>query len=764
MTAPKHRRRPLRALSIAAQVAVGLGLGAAIAELAFSARDDGAFPHVNFYVADPALGVRLEPGATMRFRLRDNPVSTIRVNSTGYRGGEWPAPGGAAEVIVVGDSQVFGLGVDDDATFSAVLAERTGRTVINAGVPTYGPAEYRAVAEELLERRGAGTVVVALNLVNDPFELDRPNRERHAVWDGWAVRSETAPAAISDFPGRRWLMSRSHAVYALRRWLHREATQLGTEEVDPLDLGTPSEGLLGDLVARSKEAQARALAEEAAAAKALAAKRARLGAVDGELAERRDALDAAIVRHSNDFDWFDRKVAKAQPGDIVEEEYAESSRSVLVTAALLREAARKRQRALDEAIEAEARRAKRGAGEAEPVGALVAAEAALVAERQRLRDELAAGTPAIDRPPGLFRDTLAAFKEACAARGAALVVVALPIDVQVDPREWAKYGVAEAPDMSEAQVLIDDLLADAEALEVPALDATAALRAASPGAFLDHDIHMTAKGHAALAEALAATLAAGRPARLVLPGPGLPAGLRFAPPDAAWTAADEIVVKGSSAAGCTTQVRDGWLRVQCRRQRPKDRLDGIEVLDGSVPATMALRTEDGLSLVTPLTPGHELRARLRWRGKTRDLEVGWPRGEDGAPRLSAALVDVPGAPTSEPPPTEEDPLCRLHQVVRGEHFCADPGVTWYDEPPPGCRRACASAWGDRALLPACEAAFPRAASDQLACAQNDPLFAPPCPEGQVHAFASNRCFAACDDAHPCAAGACTPWQGGGVCL
>ena len=52
----------------------------------------------------------------------------------------------------------------------------------------------------------------------------------------------------------------------------------------------------------------------------------------------------------------------------------------------------------------------------------------------------------------------------------------------------------------------------------------------------------------------------------------------------------------------------------------------------------------------------------------------------------------------------------------------------------------------------------------IACVQNDPLFAPSCPEGHVHAFASNACFAVCDDAHPCSVGACAPWQGGGVCI
>ncbi len=269
----RARPRWRRGLMISAQLLLGLGLGAVIAEIAFMQRDDGAFPHVNFYVPDPELGVRLEPGATMRFQLRWNPLSTIHVNSRGFRGPDWPAAADN-EVIVVGDSQVFGLGVEDDATFSAGLAGRSGRPVLNAGVPTYGPQEYLATARELLAERRAKVVVVALNFVNDPFEIDRPNRERHAVWDGWAVRSETAPAEVAQFPGRRWLFSRSHAVYALRRWLHERGTAKAPESVelgDPVDLGTPSEGGLHDLVSASQSARAGVSSAQQEAMKQLAA-------------------------------------------------------------------------------------------------------------------------------------------------------------------------------------------------------------------------------------------------------------------------------------------------------------------------------------------------------------------------------------------------------------------------------------------------------------------------------------------------------------
>src|SRR5690606_6518731 len=82
------RARLRRCLGRTAQLIVGLSFGLALAEAAFWLRDDGAFPHVNFYEPDPELGARLRPGASMRFRLGDNPTSTIHVNAQGFRGAD----------------------------------------------------------------------------------------------------------------------------------------------------------------------------------------------------------------------------------------------------------------------------------------------------------------------------------------------------------------------------------------------------------------------------------------------------------------------------------------------------------------------------------------------------------------------------------------------------------------------------------------------------------------------------------------------------
>ena len=51
------------------KVLVGLTLGLVIAEVGFRVRDGGAFPHLNFYVADEVQGARLEPNASMKLRV-----------------------------------------------------------------------------------------------------------------------------------------------------------------------------------------------------------------------------------------------------------------------------------------------------------------------------------------------------------------------------------------------------------------------------------------------------------------------------------------------------------------------------------------------------------------------------------------------------------------------------------------------------------------------------------------------------------------------
>ena len=104
----------------------------------------------------------------------------------------------------------------------------------------------RDVAEGEEARDGAvKDVVIVVNFSNDLFELERPNRERHGVWDGWAVRIESMPESTTWFPGRDLLYRQSHAFFALRKWW-ASGSALAAQSL-------PSEGGLDDLLVTGRE-------------------------------------------------------------------------------------------------------------------------------------------------------------------------------------------------------------------------------------------------------------------------------------------------------------------------------------------------------------------------------------------------------------------------------------------------------------------------------------------------------------------------------
>ncbi|MGE3459626.1 MAG: hypothetical protein AB7O24_31225 [Kofleriaceae bacterium] len=645
--APRPARRWLRWIARTGMVIGGLAVGLIVAELVFRARADGAFPHLNIYAADPELGVRLMPGASQRVSFGGNPVTEVRINSAGYRGAELPAPA-SDEVLVVGDSQVFGLGVEEHQTFSAVMAKASGKPVVNGGVPTYGPAEYRAVIAEQLTQRHPKTVVLTINLVNDLFEVQRPNKDRHAVWDGWAVRRETAPSSTIWFPGRDFVYRRSHLFFALRKWRN------AGEQLD--ERGVPSEGTWKDIVSTGETISKERLAIDQARHQRLQD----VTTAHQQLETAEQALDAKIESLLGDregADSFTLASARANPGDIVsEDEDAESGRSVIVTAEHIAAAAR---------VRAKLRKELENWANAHATGDAKEALASFEARDQALAKltklDVEKLQAALDPPLGAYiRDV----KQLVEAGGARLVVLILPIDVQVSADEWKKYG-ATPIDMEPSKVLTKELVELCRTLGLSALDATPVLASAEPGAFLDKDIHMTPKGHAAVAAALAKTLAEAPPAPVVasdrspLPVPDV------------YREAPEIVVKGSTDAACETkQVRE-WLRVRCARTEQAYPVSvEIEKDDGNQTLVMQMPLE--LTLMIPIVKGRELVATLGWTDKTRVLRVSWP---DGAAKPTMAF-DKPikrtkpiAAPTYQDRMTFRSPVeravCDCWQTVFG---------------------------------------------------------------------------------------------------
>jgi hypothetical protein len=706
-----------------ARAALGIVVGLAITEVAFRVRDDGAFAHVNVYVGDPELGTRLAPRATqkIRFGSKKNPVTSIRINGEGFRGAEWPPPA-ADEVVVVGDSQTFGLGVEENETFSAVLEKTLGTVVRNLGVPTYGPREYNAILERELAKRPAKTVVWVANMANDLFEAAHPNKARHVVWDGWAVRAESAPSHVTAFPGRALLFTHSHAVLAMRRYFYERGQQ-------DSETGFASEGTWQDIGSATNEAR-----KEHASAQAEADRLAKLHEHDVKLAKeaaerQTDKVDHLVLygAHYDDLPPIgtpdgDRFVSGEQiylasrlsPGDIVTAQNGEVERNVRVNAELIRRGVELRNK-----LEKSAREKAARSNDKEFL--------AEIAKRDALEANVEKVVASAPKKPVVLSPLAPALKQAkaiCDAHGARLVVVALPIDVQVSRDEWKKYG-AEPIDMAPTRVLNEDVVTAAAVIGAEGLDLHEALVAAEPGAFLDGDLHMTPKGHRAAAEAIAKALRAA-PAHAkpddTLP---LPPSRSYPPRPEEWRADTEIAVAESDPAGCETKRVREWLGIFCRNKggaRAVSVTKGREVIAGAVPGEAVL--------VAPMIEGQDVQAVFTFDGQARDFTA---KVESGVARVAFSKArPAPGVP----PPTDAG-YCRCFES------CAK--ATAPDHPD------CARAYGDDC-------------AKRIACAAGDPSAPPACSDGRVPAGAAKRCLPLCSAATPCASGTCTAWQGGSVCM
>jgi hypothetical protein len=759
----------------------GLVFGLLIAEGLFWWRDDGAFPHVNFYVPDPVLGVRLAPGAKERLAFGGNSTTSIATNADGFRthattdDGAWPAPH-ENDVLVVGDSQVFGLGVEVDETFSSRLAVHSGRTVLNAGIPTYGPQEYAAVIDEVLQRRKVKRVIFVVNLANDLFELSHPNRDRHVVWDGWAVRKETAPVELPTGALRRWLFSQSHLVFAARAAAWRGTVGERRSDSEILERGsrsTPSEGHWRDLLNESVEVRLRQADAERKAADTTQAvveareqARQRLFELERKIVERLPGDAFPFISPIEIDDQFiDEATAfamrRGQPDDILVNDNVESGRSIRMTATALLAAATMKQKTWDVAV------ATAKTKQDSSLLALLREHEAAQRDLDRAvsgKNDEAETTPTRSR----LAQVLSRVKGRCDESGAKLLVVALPLDVMVSPHEWGKYG-EEPLEMAPTRILIDEVLRDATDVGAIGVDVTSALAGAEPGAFLQRDLHMSAQGHDAVARVLRPLLDA-VPA-VARPRPGLPEGRSYVPAPEDWAAVTETTVKGSSDAGCETKQIREWLKVACLPKGGRTPT-GVEVVRGGEGDAHALFAQQSAVLLAPVLRGKQVHARFFWRQQTQDLTIEWPTT---AEHPTLAFGEPTAATTATHPPLPvalQLDLCQgfdLDTRYCGNMYGAlddgcDPGPANAREYGPGfCNpKIPAASASDSASPP--PSVLPRWRCREL-CLRAQPEALPRCRDDAAPVFATQRCRTLCDMDHPCGVDEiCVPWQGSGACL
>ena len=167
------------------------------------------------YMPDPPGRYRLSPGYRGRIYNRVEYDNAIRINREGLRGPEIEEGGGPfTRILVIGDSFVFGVGVEDSETFTALLPQHlqgsAGRVEsLNAGIPAFGVPD----AAGWLERHGLGLepdiVVLSIFLGNDL--ADAMHLEDQVV----IVDGLLAPKQSSKGIGV-WLHRHSHLYVAVK--------------------------------------------------------------------------------------------------------------------------------------------------------------------------------------------------------------------------------------------------------------------------------------------------------------------------------------------------------------------------------------------------------------------------------------------------------------------------------------------------------------------------------------------------------------------
>lgn len=156
-------------------------------------------PHMSFPVrlpsivtADGELGFTLKPNLDVPYPLGANRSFAIYTSEQGLRvAGKGTGPFGAVEIVVAGDSQTFGDGLEYAQTYSAKLAKAFGVTVANLGVSGYG------TVSSLLRLKRFGFLKPRVVVLGHYY--DHHNRNLSKCYPGFSITCISVPhVAFAD--------------------------------------------------------------------------------------------------------------------------------------------------------------------------------------------------------------------------------------------------------------------------------------------------------------------------------------------------------------------------------------------------------------------------------------------------------------------------------------------------------------------------------------------------------------------------------------
>jgi len=126
------------------------------------------------------LGWEGRPGVRDEFQWADC-RHHVAQNEQGFRGPAYgPARSRAPRLVVLGDSFVWGFGVEEDEVLAAVLARSTGAEVVNAGVSGYGPDQCFLSWKQHGAAWAPDEVVLFVTLANDLDDIASTERYGYA--------------------------------------------------------------------------------------------------------------------------------------------------------------------------------------------------------------------------------------------------------------------------------------------------------------------------------------------------------------------------------------------------------------------------------------------------------------------------------------------------------------------------------------------------------------------------------------------------------
>jgi lysophospholipase L1-like esterase len=151
-SSPKRRIRILKvSLSLASLLISLLVAEGALRLLEKKQLGDRAIE--NELIKDPVLGLKLAPYAQGH-------------DANGFRNDQAPQH---ADVVVLGDSQTWGVNVQREDAWPQQLSKLTGQSVYNMGLGGFGPVQYQVLTPQALGL-SPKTVVVGLYLGNDIYD------------------------------------------------------------------------------------------------------------------------------------------------------------------------------------------------------------------------------------------------------------------------------------------------------------------------------------------------------------------------------------------------------------------------------------------------------------------------------------------------------------------------------------------------------------------------------------------------------------------